>query len=166
MNQIRLVILFFALGFLSTIVQAQDVDHQDSTELIELEQNAVDIISDSTGLIKLKIVDTNIVIPSLDFSGVSLRDAFTALIRAYKLSVYIDSSVTGTISMRLDNVSLNDALLFIIQEYDLEWNRTGDIVKVYRPITEPPPPLPLNIEYNNNEISSNHTTDELERFVT
>jgi type IV pilus assembly protein PilQ len=113
----------------------------------------------------LRIVDTNINIPSLDFSGVSLRDALTAIIRAYQLSVYLDTSVTGTISMRIDNVSLNDGLLFIIKEYGLAWERTGNIVKIFRPKIPPPPPPSLDIKYADGNISFNLEGVELSRFI-
>ena len=124
MKQKNTILFYFMIIILLLITNSnpQDKIIQDSLLNIEIEPSHIDLVSDSSGFIKPRIVDTNIVIPTLDFSGVSLQDAFTALIRAYKLSVYIDSSVTGNISMRLDNVSLNDALLFIIKEYGLDWN--------------------------------------------
>ncbi|MFH2037174.1 MAG: secretin and TonB N-terminal domain-containing protein [Candidatus Zixiibacteriota bacterium] len=155
-----LVILLF-IG-----ASAQIAENTDSTDIIEPEESHVILASDSTALITPRLVDTNIVIPSLDFNGVTLQDAFTALIRAYKLSVFIDSSVTGSISMRLDNVTLNDALLFIIKEYNLDWTRTGDIIKVYRPTIKPPPPPPLDIQYHDNKLSFNLKNADLEKLVT
>ena len=121
--------------------------------------------SDSALLVSERIVDTNIIIPSLDFKGVTLQDAFTALIRAYKLSFYIDSSVTGNISIRLDNVSLNDAILFIAKEYKLAWERTGDIVKIWKPEIPPPPPEPLNIEYDGANIAFDLKNADLTHFI-
>jgi len=132
---------------------------------ISADSAAVDARPDSMIIESARIVDTNIIIPSLDFSGLRLTDAFTALIRAYKLSVYIDSSVTGTISMRLENVSLNDALLFMMKEYNLLWERTGDIVKIYRPEAAPPPPPSLDIEYNQGKITFDLKNVDLARFV-
>jgi type IV pilus assembly protein PilQ len=79
--------------------------------------------------------------------------------------MYIDSSVTGKISMRLDNVSLNDALIFIMKEYNLSWERTGDIVKIYRPEIIPPPPAPLDIEYSTGKIAFDLRNAELTRFI-
>ncbi|MCX6826063.1 MAG: hypothetical protein NTV06_02165, partial [candidate division Zixibacteria bacterium] len=85
--------------------------------------------------------------------------------RAYQLSVYLDSSVTGTISLRLDNVSLNVALLFIIKEYRLAWERTGTVIKISKPKAAPIPPPPLDIKYNGNSISFNLDNIELPRFI-
>ncbi len=114
------------------------------------------------------ILDTAIIIPQLEFVGLKLDDALKALVRAYELSVFIDTSVVGTITLRLDQVSLNDALLFIIKEYDLDWERTGDIIKIYKP-AQPVPPLPpleLTLEngmisYDLNQVSLQRVVDEL-----
>lgn len=111
------------------------------------------------------IVDTVIVIPRLEFSGIKLFDAITALARAYNLSAYIDSSVTGIIHLRLDNVTLNDALLFIINQYELAWERTGSIIKIYRPAPPPPVLEPLNIVYAEGLLSVNVRNVQVDRFV-
>jgi type IV pilus assembly protein PilQ len=73
--------------------------------------------------------------------------------------------VTGNIALRLDNVALNDVLLFIIKEYNLAWERTGDIIKIYKPT---PPPLeiePLDIIYENELLSVDLENADLERLV-
>lgn len=111
------------------------------------------------------IVDTVIVIPRLEFSGIKLFDAITALARAYNMSAYIDSSVTGIIHLRLDNVTLNDALLFIIEQYELAWDKTGSIIRIYKPVPLPPPLEPLNIVYTDGLLSVNVRNVEVERFV-
>ena len=111
----------------------------------------------------LRLVDTTITIPLLDFSKAGLQDALRSIIRAYKLSAYIDSTVSGTISMRLENVSLNDALLFIFKEYNLAWERTGDILKIYRPATDET--SPLDIKFENGKISLAVENEPLRNFV-
>ena len=75
--------------------------------------------ADSVSSTPVRLVDTQVVIPKLDFSGVPLADALGAISRAYKLSLFVDSTVTGSLSMRLENVSLNDALLFIVKQHNL-----------------------------------------------
>jgi type IV pilus assembly protein PilQ len=113
-----------------------------------------------------RIIDTNIVIPRLDFSNMPLFDALTAMGRAYKLSLYIDSSITGMITIRLDNVSLNDAMLFIMNEHHLTWNRTGGIIKIYRPVPQPPPLPPVNISFRDNLLTADVRDIELLRFIS
>ncbi len=111
------------------------------------------------------ILDTTIIIPQLEFVGLQLDDALKALVRAYELSVFIDTSVTGTITLRLDKVSLNDALLFIIKEYDLDWERTGEIIKIFKPTQPVPPPPPLELAIENGSISYDLSQASLHRVV-
>lgn len=121
--------------------------------------------ADSPVVVPLPLVDTVIIIPRLDFSSVRLADALSALARAHNLSLYVDSSVTGLVSLRLDNVTLNDALRFIIKEYDLAWERTGDIVKIFRPEPPPPPPAPLDVRYDDGQLSVQFENADLQRVV-
>ncbi|MEZ5359637.1 MAG: hypothetical protein R3F48_12530 [Candidatus Zixiibacteriota bacterium] len=111
------------------------------------------------------IIDTAIIIPKLEFVGLQLQDALKALVRAYELSVFIDTSITGTITLRLEKVSLNDALLFIIKEYNLDWERTGGIIKIFKPVKLPPPPAPLDMTIQNDSITYNLQQASLQRVV-
>lgn len=111
------------------------------------------------------IVDTVVIIPELDFANIKLFDALTALARAYDLSLYVDSSVTGNILLRLEKVTLNDALLFIIKEHNLAWEKTGDIIKIYKPAPLPREPEPLNVIYRDNLLSVDLREADLERLI-
>ncbi len=119
----------------------------------------------STSAALQNIIDTVVIVPRLDFAGTSLYDALTALARAYNLSLFIDPTVTGTITLRLDNVSLNDGLLFIIKEYDLAWEKTGSIIKIFRPTVPPPPLAPLDLVYQDGLLSVDLHGAELSRLV-
>lgn len=112
-----------------------------------------------------RIVDTNIVIPKLDFAAVPLFEALTAISRAHNLSFFIDSSVTGSITVRLNNVTLNDALQFIIKEHKLAWERTGGIVKVFRPVPPPSTPKPLDITFENGLLSVDLSGADIQQVV-
>ncbi|MDH3936430.1 MAG: hypothetical protein OEV68_03750 [candidate division Zixibacteria bacterium] len=130
-------------------------------------ETSAQVASDSVGLdsIVLDIVDSVIVIPSLDFASVPLADALTAIGRAYKLPLYVDSSVSGPVSLRLDNVSLNDALVFIIRQYGLSWQKTGEIIEIYKPYVPAPEPEPLDITFANDLLSFDLERSQLSQFV-
>lgn len=113
----------------------------------------------------LPLADSAIVIPKLDFSAVPLFDALTALVRVHNLSVAIDSSVTGTLTMHLVNVRLVDALHFIIKEHGLAWEQTGRIVKLSKPRPAPVPPPPLNLVMENDLLSVDVVNADIERFA-
>jgi len=140
---------------------SEQFDNDSSQETVNDSLQVGPIISN----IEPRLIDTTIVIPSLDFSNIPLRDAFTALNRAYQLSMYIDSSVTGNISLRLENVSLNDALIFIMKEYDLSWERTGDILKIFHPAIPPEPPPEPFINFDGRNISFELEDVTLSKFV-
>jgi type IV pilus assembly protein PilQ len=104
-------------------------------------------------------------IPKLEFSNLQVADALNALARAYNLSLFVDPSVTGQVTIRLENVSLNDALLFIITENKLAWQRTGSILKVFTPVPLPPPPKPFAIDFTDKLVSLNVEGIDIERVI-
>jgi len=164
-----LMIFISALLLFSVAIADETISIQDSTNTVSI--TSTDEIVDS-GYIEdniaepvFIITDTVVFIPSLDFSSVKLADALTAMSRAYKLPLYVDSSVTGLISFRLDNVLLNDALVFIIKEYGLSWAKIGDIIKIYKPVPPEPKLEPLEITYTNGLLSVDIKRADIERFV-
>lgn len=158
-NQIILLVLF-VLFYNATLVLAQEDIPQDTL-------NPVVIVPDTVvpGEPPKHIVDTTVTVPKLDFSGVRLTDALTALARAYNITMDIDSSVTGTLNIRLDDVNLNDALSYIFREHGLSWDKVGEIIKVYRPVIPPPLPKPLDIQFENGLLSVNLKAADLAQFV-
>lgn len=111
------------------------------------------------------IVDSLIMIPKLDFTATKLSDALTALARAYHLTLYIDSSVVGEISLRLEDVSLNDALLFMVKQYGLAWEKTGEIIKIHKPTQPEPEPEPLNIRFEEELLSLDIENADIRHFA-
>jgi type IV pilus assembly protein PilQ len=171
--------IIFAMGFLASILLSSGGFATDETQPVETDQVAdsasvpdstpstVDSLPpDSSALDILEnIIDTSVIIPKLEFVELNLDDALKALVRAYNLSAFIDTTVVGTINLRFDNVSLKDALLFIINEYDLAWERIGGIIKIYKP-GEPPLPLPpLEMSVGDGLFSCNLKNVGLQRFV-
>lgn len=148
------------------LVFGQDVDSIGDTATSATISSAIDSSAATTSVAPpALLVDTVVVIPTLDFANIRLYDALTALARSYNLSLFIDSSVTGNISLRLENVLLDDALRFIIQEYKLSWERTGDIIKIFK--KAPPPPVlePLKVEYNDSLLTLDLQDADLERLI-
>ncbi len=151
------------------------VAHPDTTETESSKQVEPVVLEDSPildstevssdTLIAEQLVDTIVRIPKLDFAGINLFDALTALARAYNLSLYVDPSVTGNITLRLDNVLLNDALLFILKENQLAWEKTGDIIKIFKPSPPLPEPVPLDITFDGELLSVNLKNVGLTRLV-
>lgn len=173
MHKIVVILVIMCVLFLVGSVISQEVMTADDDTTAAVPDSAMlvpeipdsTVLEDSVAIIPENIIDTLILIPKLEFVGLKLDDALKALIRAYELSAFIDTSVTGTITLRLDNVSLNDALLFIISEYGLAWQRIGGIIKIYKPAVPPPPPPPLALILEDGLVSCNLKNVGLQRFV-
>lgn len=170
MTTMIMKLILSLLAIVATVSASQpDVNIEVDATMADSLSHEVDsvIVADSaaTNAIEQNIVDTVVVIPRLDFSSIRLADALTAISRAHSLSVYVDSSVVGLISLRLDNVTLNDALLFIISQYDLAWERTGEIIKIFKPDAPPLPLEPLDVSFNDGLLSMTLKKVNLSRLV-
>ncbi len=161
---ITLTLTLLLLGMTFGSVFGQD-DAAITSDTIAIDQEVSVDSADTASEQQALIVDTVVIVPKLDFANIRLFDALTALARAYNLSLFIDSSVTGNIALRLDNILLNDALHFIVKEHDLAWERTGEIIKIFRPTPPPPIPEPLNIKFENDLLSVDLESADLERLV-
>lgn len=122
-------------------------------------------LADSISPAPVRLVDTQVVIPKLDFAGVPLADALGAISRAYKISLFVDSTVTGSLSLRLENVSLNDALLFIVKQHNLSWERTGKVLKLFKAPPPPVEPRPLSIAYQDSLFSCDLQLADIRELV-
>ncbi len=67
--------------------------------------------------------------------------------------------------MRLDQVTLNDALLFILKEHALAWEKAGGIIKIFKPLAPPPEPEPLDITYDQGLLSFDLENADLHQLI-
>lgn len=120
-----------------------------------------------TALSTAKLFDTTIVLPVVEFRETPLREALEALARPHGVDLYIDPTVTGDISIRLTDVTLDSALLFLISTNNLAYSKEQGILRVFRKPAEPPPP-PV-IRYMNGRLSIDAEqveVQELARLLT
>jgi type IV pilus assembly protein PilQ len=109
----------------------------------------IDSLSLSTPPLPEPLVDPKIKVPLVDFKDVKVGDILLAIAKTHGLNFWIDPNITvvGTIYMK--NVKLVDALQFIIEQYNLEVVRNGDIVSFYaKQIQSPPPPTFISCKDN------------------
>ncbi len=74
-------------------------------------------------------------VPLVDFKGVAVRDAISALFRPYSVNVWVSPDAVGTVSVYLTDVSLADAFQFLIKENGLRFLVEDNIIKVF-PLAE------------------------------
>lgn len=109
------------------------------------------IPSDSSLIIVPGLLDTTIILPVVEFRDTPLREAFEALARPYGVDLWVDPAVIGSISIRLTDVTLDSALLFLISTNNLIYSREQGILRVLpRPAQPSPPPI---VMYSNGRIS-------------
>lgn len=84
----------------------------------------------------------------LEFRGVALADVLSALARLCGFNLVTDGSVQGTITLRLVDVTCEDALRFILEANDLGFRRLGrNIIISSAARLAPPPEAPETIAY-------------------
>jgi len=89
----------------------------------------------------LIFADTTITIPLLDFRNTKITDILTALSKQFDINMWIDPGITRLATIRMQNARLNDVIWFFIDNYNLEFEKVGALLK----ITEGPPPKPAQI---------------------
>ncbi len=72
----------------------------------------------------------NQVIESLDFREVDIKDVLRQLAKQYNLNIIFSQAVSGSITVQLSNVSLEEALDSIITVNGFAYSKKGNIIKV------------------------------------
>lgn len=80
-------------------------------------------------------------IPVLDFKNTDIRDILRALGMQYSLNIYLEPEVTGNLSLYLVNISVRNAIDFVIKRGKFSYVVDRGIVKVFKEAS-PPPPAP------------------------
>jgi len=91
------------------------------------------------------LVDSTLKVPQLDFKNADIRDVFNALAKAYNLNLWLDESVQGKVTLHLVNTSLNRVLEFILQQNNLVYEKSDNIIKISKAPAPPPEPLKIAI---------------------
>lgn len=89
---------------------------------------------------KIPVADS-IKIPVLDFKNTDIRDILRGLGMQYGVNIYVEPDVTGAVSLYLTDVSVKQAIDFIIKRNKFAYTVDNGIIKVYK-YKEPPPPPP------------------------
>lgn len=84
----------------------------------------------------------------LEFRGVALADVLSALARLCGFNLVTDGSVSGTVTLRLVDVTCEDALRFVLEANNLAFRRLGrNLIIGSAERLAPPPETPETIAY-------------------
>jgi type II secretory pathway component GspD/PulD (secretin) len=89
---------------------------------------------------KLPVSDS-LRIPVLDFENADVRDVLRGIGMQYNVNIFLEPEVTGAISLYLSDISVRNAIDFIVKRSNYAYTVENGIVKVYK-YKEPPPPPP------------------------
>jgi len=117
------------------------VDSTQTDPVLLKEIGGIGIRDDSINTFSPTIIDTNIIVPVIEFRGTPLREALDALSRPYGIDMWIDPGITGLLTLRLTDVDLNDAILFVIDNNHLAFERKHGVITIFPRAAEPPPPV-------------------------
>ena len=85
----------------------------------------------------------------LEFRGVALSDVLTALSKLCGFNLVTDSSVQGTITLRLLDVTCEESLRFVLEANGLAFHRLGrNLIVGSAEKLAPPPEVPETISYH------------------
>lgn len=110
-----------------------------------------------------RFLDTSVILPVVEFRETPLREALEALARPYGVDLWIDPAVSGNISIRITDVTLDSALLFLLSNNNLIYSRDQGILRIY---PRPPTPLPEpRIEFVDGKLTINADQVEVQRLA-
>ena len=84
-------------------------------------------------------VSDSIKIPVLDFKNTDIRDILRGLGMQFSVNIYLEPEVTGNLSFYLVNITVRNAIDFIIKRAKFSYVVDRGIVKVFKEAAPPPP---------------------------
>jgi type II secretory pathway component HofQ len=87
-------------------------------------------------------IPDSIIIPEIDFDNQPIQDVLRLLSAPYGINLMVDPGLKANVTLRLTDIKLRDAVLFIINENGFDFDVTNNIIKVFKPAPLPPPPPP------------------------
>lgn len=130
------------------LIQAQSVSskHQISIDRLNLP---------ATTLVKL---DNRV---PLNVSNAPLKDIFRAIGIAYNINLSIDETIVQSVTIRLNDIPVIDAIVFLCDQYRLNLIQRGSIFRIERPAIQASVPKPLQIQIEEGKIKMEVSDEEL-----
>jgi len=115
------------LLILTSLIYADTTTVTDSSE---------SVLAEPLDLNEIPLSDT-LRIPELDLNNNDIRNVLRGIGMQYGLNIFLEPQVTGNVSLFLTDISVKDAVKFIISQQGYEYRVNNSIVTVYKPVAAP-----------------------------
>lgn len=105
------------------------------------------------------------VIASLNFKNTDIKDIARLLAQRYRINLLIDDAVDRRLTLNLVNVTVADALQFMVEDNGLRFERFGDIYKILPPEEPAPPPPNWQIRYEDGLLSVDFHDEDIQEAL-
>jgi type IV pilus assembly protein PilQ len=129
---------FIAIGILLLLILPQRVS-------AHVETDSLRTVMDSLAVQQIPALNAEV---DISVNRVRVDEFLRALANDVGLNLSIPSGQEIYVSNNFSKVKAKDVLLFLCNEYHLDMDVMGTIIKLYRPQVQPTPPPPLAITYN------------------
>lgn len=105
-------------------------------------------------------------IDDLDFRNTDIKDVMRAIAQKYKLNIFIDDQVESRVTIHLSDVSVDQAIRFMVTQAGLIMQQEDNIYKLQLPPPMPvaaPPPLQIKVE--NDSLTCDLKNEKLEKVI-
>jgi len=140
MIELSVLLGFVASGF------SQEVVHSDSVSSSASSGDSVVYKVPSGALQKIEL---------LDFKSTDIKDIIRGLATKYNLNIFVEDEIQQRITLRLSDITIDEALRFITKEYGLRLVLEGNIYKIIKPKIQNQPvvPKPVLVTFQNGLLS-------------
>lgn len=106
------------------------------------------------------------VISRLNFRNADLRDVLRGLAAKYKLNLIVDTQLERKLTINLIDVTLRDALNYLVDEHQLLMQQNGSIYRISALPAPPEPEKVWQIEYAGGLLSATFENDDIQQAMT
>lgn len=140
-------------------VQADTLDNPEAPDSVQAIKTSLNV--QDTQIPSAALEDIHL----LDFKNTEIKDIVRGLATKYNLNVFIDDAVRQRVTLRLTDISVHDALEFLVRENELKMTLENNIYKISLPELPKPEPKPLLVSYENNLLSVDLKNEDIEKSV-
>lgn len=103
---------------------------------------------------------------SINVKDMDIRDIFRGLSSQYGLNIILDNSINKKVTISLTSVQVHELMKFLCKENNLALAFEAGIFRISPPAVQlPPPPKPLQVDYENSLFSVDLKNEDLEKVI-